>query len=90
MGKRTEFNLRTVPMLFGVIDEKVTRGDLLDILKFEECQCHDGRLGDEAVLGFIISNKKLSLRRPVTTSGDSRVSVYLGVLVNYYAYTLIK
>ena len=34
MGKRTEFNLRTVPMLFGVIDEKVTRGDLLvDILK---------------------------------------------------------
>lgn len=34
MGKRTEFNLRTVPMLFGVIDENVTRGDLLvDILK---------------------------------------------------------
>jgi hypothetical protein len=24
--------LRTVPMLFGVIDEKVTRGGLLDIL----------------------------------------------------------
>jgi hypothetical protein len=40
MGKRTEFNLRTVPTLFVVIDEKVTRGDLLDILKlalkFEE------------------------------------------------------
>ena len=29
MGKRTEFNLRTVPTLFGVIDENVTRGDLL-------------------------------------------------------------
>ena len=30
MGKSTEFNLRTVPRLFDVIDEKVTRGgDLL-------------------------------------------------------------
>lgn len=33
MGKRTEFNLRTVPMLFGVIDEKVTRGDDIVIKK---------------------------------------------------------
>jgi len=35
MGKRTEFNLRTVPRLFEVMDEKVTRADLLvvDILK---------------------------------------------------------
>ena len=29
MGKSTEFNLRTVPRLFDVMDEKVTRGDSL-------------------------------------------------------------
>ena len=30
MGKRTEFNLRTVPRLFAVMDEKETRGDMLN------------------------------------------------------------
>lgn len=67
MGKRTEFNLRTVPMLFGVIDEKVTRGDLLvDILrlalKFEE-QLELCR-SDEAV-NLLLVIKKLPLRPPM-------------------------
>lgn len=64
MGKRTEFNLRTVPTLFGVIDEKVTRGDLLvDILKlslkFEEQLDLAVDLSSLMKQGFIITNKEI-------------------------------